>query len=174
MVVIDAHDVSVRYRVAQERIPTLKEFVIKWLRGRVVYRNVEALSHVTVQVKRGEGLGIIGRNGAGKTTLLKVIARVLRPTEGRLRTWGRLAPLLELSAGFDRELSGRENIFLNGAILGRSRREMAERLDSIVEFAELAEFIDAPLRTYSTGMVGRLITTAWVAVGRRVRGSRSG
>ena len=107
-------------------------------------------------MRAGESVGIIGRNGAGKTTLMKVIARVLRPKEGQVTVRRRVAPLLELGAGFDMELSGRENIFLNGAILGRSRREMQRRFDAIVEFSELGHFIDAPLRTYSTGMVGRL------------------
>jgi len=154
--VIDLRDVSVRYRLPRERIPTFKEFAIKWLRGSVVYDELMALSRVSLCVRPGESVGIIGRNGAGKTTLMKVIARVLRPTEGSVRISGRVAPLLELGAGFDMELSGRENVFLNGAILGRSRKEMKQRFPGIVEFAELDHFIDAPLRTYSTGMVARL------------------
>src|SRR5262249_47350776 len=103
-------DVSVRYRVPKERIPTFKEYTIKWLRGHLVYHDLLALSHVSLDIARGESIGIIGRNGAGKTTLLKVIARVLRPTEGRVTISGDLAPLLELGAGFDPELSGRENV----------------------------------------------------------------
>jgi ABC-type polysaccharide/polyol phosphate transport system ATPase subunit len=154
--VIEVHDVTVRYRVPRERVTTLKEFAIKWLRRRIVYEEFLALSHVSLTVRRGEAIGIVGRNGAGKTTLLKVIARVLRPTAGKAVIRGRVAPLLELGAGFDHELSGRENVFLNGALLGRSRKEMQRRFDGIVAFAELAEFIDAPLRTYSTGMVARL------------------
>jgi ABC-type polysaccharide/polyol phosphate transport system ATPase subunit len=154
--VIDVRDVSVHYRVPHERIRTFKEFAIKWIRGRVEYHTVRALSDVTVRVNRGEVVGILGRNGAGKSTLLKVIARVLRPTRGTVQTSGRVAPLLELGAGFDVELTGRENIFLNGALLGRTHREMRERVDRIVEFAELEESIDAPLRTYSTGMMARL------------------
>jgi ABC-type polysaccharide/polyol phosphate transport system ATPase subunit len=153
---IELHDVSVRYRLPRERILTFKEFAIKWLRGRVVYDDLLALANVDLCVGRGDSLGIIGRNGAGKSTLMKVIARVLRPTEGTVVVDGRVAPLLELGAGFDMELSGRENIFLNGAILGRSRREMQRRFEAIVEFSELGDFIDAPLRAYSTGMVARL------------------
>ena len=153
---IDLRDVSVHYRLARERVPTFKEFAIQWLRGRVAYEDLRALSHVNLQVRRGESVGIIGRNGAGKTTLLKVIARVLRPAEGTVQIRGCVAPLLELSAGFDMELTGRENVFLNGAILGRSRKEMQRRFPRIVEFAELEHFIDAPVRTYSTGMVARL------------------
>jgi ABC-type polysaccharide/polyol phosphate transport system ATPase subunit len=146
----------VRYLVPHERVPTFKEYLIRWLRGGMVTEELCALSRVSLQIKRGESVGIIGRNGAGKTTLMKVIARVLRPTEGTVTVHGTVAPLLELGAGFDTELTGRENVFLNGAILRRSRKEMQRRLSAIVAFAELEQFIDAPLRTYSTGMVGRL------------------
>jgi ABC-type polysaccharide/polyol phosphate transport system ATPase subunit len=119
-------------------------------------QELNALSHVSLSVRRGEAVGIIGRNGAGKSTLLKVIARVLRPTSGNVEVRGVVAPLIELGAGFDPELTGRENVFLNGAIFRRSRKEMQRRLPEIVRFAELEQFIDAPLRTYSTGMVARL------------------
>ena len=154
--VIDVRNVSVRYTVPHERIPTFKEFAIRWLRGRVEWKEFHALTDVTLAVRAGESLGIIGRNGAGKTTLLKVIAHVLRPRAGTVQTAGRVVPLLELGAGFDPELSGRENIFLNGAMLGHARRYMERRFPDIVAFAGLEEFIDAPLRTYSTGMVARL------------------
>jgi len=153
---IDVDHVSVRYIVPHERIPTLKEFAIKWLRGRVIWKEFEALSDVTLKVSPGETVGVVGSNGAGKTTLLKVVARVLRPRVGRVRTRGRVVPLLELGAGFDPDLSGRENVFLNGATLRHSDRYMARRLPTIVDFAGIAEFIDAPLRTYSTGMIARL------------------
>ena len=145
-----------RYRVPRERVPTFKEFAIKWMRRRVVYEELLALSHVSLAVASGDAVAVIGRNGAGKSTLLKVIARVLRPTEGQVFVHGRVAPLLELGAGFDHELTGRENVYLNGAILGRSRQDMMRRFDRIVDFAELQDFIDAPLRTYSTGMIARL------------------
>jgi lipopolysaccharide transport system ATP-binding protein len=153
--VIDLRDVCVRYRVPQERVLTFKEYLIRWLRGRVVIEELEALSHVNLQVRHGESVGIVGRNGAGKTTLMKVIARVLRPTAGSADIRGVVAPL-ELGTGFDSELTGRENVFLNGAIMGRTRKEMRRRLPEIVRFAELEHFIDAPLRTYSTGMGARL------------------
>ena len=156
MVAIEMSDVTVRFHIPRERVRTFKEFAINWVRGRLVYEELLALSHVNATIRRGEAVGIIGRNGAGKSTLLKVIARVLRPTAGSVVVHGRVAPLLELGAGFDPELSGRENIFLNGAILGRSRREMVRRLPAIVEFAELEAFLDAPVRTYSSGMVARL------------------
>ena len=154
--VIELQDVTVRYFVPHERIPTLKEFAVRWLRGRVEWRHFQALSNISFAVQRGDSIGIVGRNGAGKTTLLKVVARVLRPQEGTVTTKGRIVPLLELGAGFDPELSGRENIFLYGAMLGHPRKYMEARFDHIVEFAELSEFIDGPLRTYSTGMVARL------------------
>jgi ABC-type polysaccharide/polyol phosphate transport system ATPase subunit len=153
---IELRDVSVRYRMPQERFPTVKEYLIQWLRRRIVKTELRALSQVDLTVQPGESIGIIGRNGAGKTTLMKVIARVLRPADGTVAVRGTVAPLLELGAGFDPELTGRENVFLNGAILRRSRKEMQERFADIVAFAELEAFIDAPLRTYSTGMVARL------------------
>lgn len=145
-----------RYRVAQERIPSFKEYAIRWAKGQIKYQDFWALHGIDLEIRRGEVFGIIGPNGAGKSTLLKVVARVLRPTEGRVRLYGRVAPLLELGAGFDHELTGRENIYLNGAILGHSKKDLASRFDRIVEFAGLREFIDAPVRTYSTGMVARL------------------
>jgi ABC-2 type transport system ATP-binding protein len=148
--------VSVRYRLAHERIPSIKEYAIRWLKRRMTYQDFWALRDVSLEVNRGEVFGIVGANGAGKSTLLKVIARVLRPTEGRARVRGRIAPLLELGAGFDGELTGRENVMLNAAILGLSKRETERRFDRIVEFAGIRDFIDAPLRTYSTGMSARL------------------
>jgi len=153
---VDLREVSVHYRIPRERFHTFKEFAIQWLRRRVVYDDLRALSAVTLRIARGESVAIIGRNGAGKTTLMKVIARVLRPGEGSVAVRGVVAPLLELGAGFDMELTGRENVILNGAILGRSRKDMQQRLAHIIEFSELGQFIDAPLRTYSTGMVARL------------------
>ena len=153
---IQLENVSVLYRLPRERIPSFKEFAIRWLRRQVRYSEFWALKNVGLEVKQGEVFGLIGPNGAGKSTLLKVVARVLRPTSGRVRVRGRVAPLLELGAGFDSELTGRENVFLNGAILGFSRRDIADRFDSIVEFAGVRDFIDMPLRTYSSGMAVRL------------------
>jgi ABC-2 type transport system ATP-binding protein len=149
-------NVSVRYRMPTERYGTFKEFAIRWLQRRVRTHSFWALRHVSFEVYRGEVFGIIGANGAGKSTLLKVISRVMQPTEGRVRVYGRVVPLLELGAGFHPELTGRENIFLNGAILGFTRREMEAKFQRIVEFSELQDFIDAPLRTYSSGMWARL------------------
>lgn len=149
--------VSVCYRMPSERINTLKEQVIRGITGRSVkYNEFWALRNVTLKVRQGEAIGLIGSNGAGKSTLLKTIARVLRPTEGRVWVRGAVSPMIELGAGFHPELTGRENIFVNGAMLGFSRRQMQEKFDSIVDFSELAAFIDAPLRTYSSGMIARL------------------
>jgi ABC-2 type transport system ATP-binding protein/lipopolysaccharide transport system ATP-binding protein len=148
--------VSVRYRVPSERVRTFKEYFIRRLKGEVQMRTFWALQDVTLDVFRGEVFGLVGVNGAGKSTLLKVVARVLRPTKGRVIVKGRVAPLLELGAGFHPELTGEENIFLNGALLGFSHREMQEKYEQIVEFAELGQFINAPIRTYSSGMYARL------------------
>ena len=149
--------VSVRYRLPHEAVRNLKEYAIRrLLRRRITYSEFWALRDVDLAVARGDSLGIVGHNGAGKSTLLKVICGVLRPRAGRVRVRGRVAPLLELGTGFDIELTGRENVFLNGLMLGYTRRDLAARLPRIVEFAGLGEFLDAPLRTYSTGMQARL------------------
>ena len=149
-------NVSVRYRAPRERVASLKEHAVRWLQRRGQSDEIWALRDVNVRVPHGQVIGIIGKNGAGKSTLLKVIARVLRPTSGRVRIAGAVAPLLEFGAGFHPELSGRENVFLNGALLGFTRGQMREKFNRIVDFAELWDFIDAPLRTYSSGMVARL------------------
>lgn len=149
-------DVGMTFRLARERIPTLKEYSVRWVQRRVTYHDFTALRHVSCQIAAGEAVGIIGRNGAGKSTLLKIIAGIVKPTSGQVVVRGRVAPLIELGAGFDVELTGRENVYLNGAILGFSRRQMQARFSRIVDFAELHTFIDAPLRTYSSGMITRL------------------
>jgi len=154
---IQLDHVTVRFRIPHERIPTFQEYAIRWLQRRGVrYADFNALNDLSFSIDQGETVGIIGPNGAGKSTLLKVIAQVIRPTEGRVRLRGRVAPLLELGAGFDYEMTGRENVFLNGAVLGFSRRDMASRLDRIIDFSGIGDFIDAPVRTYSSGMVARL------------------
>jgi ABC-2 type transport system ATP-binding protein len=154
---IVVNDVSVRYKLPTERINTLKEQVIRQITRRTVkYNEFWALRNVSLQVRRGDAVALVGRNGAGKSTLLKVIARVQRPTAGRVWVRGQMAPIIELGAGFHHELTGRENIYLNGAMLGFSRAQMEKKVDSIIEFSELANFIDSPLRTYSSGMQARL------------------
>jgi ABC-type polysaccharide/polyol phosphate transport system ATPase subunit len=162
--VIILNNISVQYRAPEEAFRTFKEYAIQSLKRNVRYKEFRALDHVALEVNDGEILGVIGRNGAGKSTLLKVISRVLIPTEGRVRIRGRISPLLELGAGFHPELTGRENIFLNGTLLGHTRREIEVLVPEIIEFAELGAFIDAPLRTYSSGMAARLgfsVATAW-------------
>jgi ABC-type polysaccharide/polyol phosphate transport system ATPase subunit len=150
--------------VPHERIGSFKEYAIRRLQGRIDHHEFWALRDVTLQVGRGEIFGVIGRNGAGKSTLLKVVSRVLRPTRGRVWIKGQVAPLLELGAGFHPELTGRENVFLNGTLLGHAQREISGRFPEILDFAGLGDFIEAPLRTYSSGMIARLgfaVAMAW-------------
>ena len=154
--VINLDKVGVRYRIPSERISSFKEYSIRWIQRKVTHRDFWALQDVNLSVNRGETLGLIGHNGAGKSTMLKLIARVFRPTAGRVVVTGKVAPLLEFGAGFHPELTGRENIYLNGALMGFSRQEMEEKFKGIVDFAELWDFIDVPLRTYSSGMGARL------------------
>lgn len=154
--IIELENVSVKYRVPQEQIGTFKEYAIRLVQGKVEHRSFNALNKVSLSINRGEVFGLIGHNGAGKSTLLKVVAKVIRPTGGRVIVRGKVAPLLEVGAGFHPELTGRENVFLNGAMLGFSQEEMKKKFPRIVEFAELGDFIDAPLRTYSSGMTARL------------------
>lgn len=162
--VINLENITVQYRAPEERIGTFKEYAIRLLQRRIRFKEFLALNDVSMEVEQGEILGLIGRNGAGKSTMLKVISRVLFPTHGRIRIRGRVAPLLELGAGFHPELTGRENVFLNGTLLGHNRRAIDACMPEILDFAELGGFIDAPLRTYSSGMVARLgfaVATAW-------------
>ncbi len=154
--VICLENVSVRYRVPSERILTFKEYMIRWLQKKISHNNFWALNHVSLSIFKGEVFGIVGKNGAGKSTLLKLIARVMRPSEGRVQVKGHVVPLLELGAGFHPELTGRDNIYLNGAMLGFTRKQMDQKFNRIVEFSELGDFIEAPLRTYSSGMWTRL------------------
>jgi ABC-type polysaccharide/polyol phosphate transport system ATPase subunit len=148
--------VGVRYRIDSERIFTFKEYIIRRFQGKVQTRDFWALENIELSINRGETFGLIGPNGAGKSTLLKLVARVLRPTRGRVRVKGRVAPLLEFGAGFHPDLTGRENVFLNGALLGFTNEEMQEKFNRIVDFAELWDFIDTPMRNYSSGMWARL------------------
>ncbi len=154
--IIRLENISVRYSLPSERIGTFKEYAIRILQRKIRFNSFWALNNVDLSIESGEVLGIIGRNGAGKSTMLKVISRVLRPTRGRVVIYGKIAPLLELGAGFHPELTGRENVFLNGALLGYSRHEMNACFQNILDFSELRDFIDAPLRTYSSGMYARL------------------
>lgn len=166
---VEFQNVSLRYRIMAERgITSLKEMAIRWMSTRIRYRELVALSDVSFSISSGCSLGIIGHNGAGKSTLLRVAAGILRPTKGTAIVRGVQAPVLELGLGFEAELTGRENIFFNGALLGRSPEEMQARIDEIIAFAELADFIDQPIRTYSTGMVARLAFAVATAVDAQV------
>ena len=153
---IEVRDVSMRFRMANDNIHSIKEYAVQRLKGKLKYNEFEALSHVTFDVKPGEVMGIIGHNGAGKSTLLKVISGILKPTEGSVTVRGNIAPMLELGSGFDFDMTGRENIFLNGAILGYSEAFLKKKCDEIITFSEIERFIDMPLRNYSSGMVARL------------------
>ena len=153
---IEVTDVSMRFRMNSDRIMSLKEFVTTALRGKLHYQEFTALDHVSFAVKKGETLGLIGRNGAGKSTMLKVISGILKPTEGSVVCCGNVVPMLELGSGFDMDLTGRENIFLNGAILGYSEEFLKQKYDEIVEFSELGQFIEVPICNYSSGMLARL------------------
>ncbi len=162
--IIRLENVSVRYWAPEERVGTFKEYAIRRLQQQVRFSNFYALQEVSLEVQKGEIFGIIGRNGAGKSTLLKVVSRVLAPTTGRIRIWGHISPLLQLGAGFHPELTGRENVFLNGTLLGHASSDIRSHLEDVMEFAELGGFIEAPLRTYSSGMVARLgfaVATVW-------------
>ena len=153
---IQADDVSMRFRLTQNRATTLKEYVTRKLRGEIKTQDFWALKHISFEVYRGEVLGIIGRNGSGKSTLLKIISGIMKPTEGSVQSCGNIVPMLELGSGFDMEMTGRENVFLNGAILGYSEKFLYEKYEEIVEFSELDQFIDVPIRSYSSGMLARL------------------
>jgi ABC-type polysaccharide/polyol phosphate transport system ATPase subunit len=155
--VIQAISVSVKFQLPKQVIRSVKEYVIYRIKGgRYDYEEFWALKNVDIESPAGKVVGVVGRNGAGKSTLLKVLAGVIKPIEGKVEMNGRIAPLIELGAGFDPELTGRENTYLNGTILGCTNKEIIQKLDQIIDFSELGEFIDAPLRTYSSGMTARL------------------
>ncbi len=153
---VKVENVSVMFNLNKEKIDNIKEYVIKFLKRKIRFTEFWALTDVSFEVKEGERIGILGFNGAGKSTLLKVIAGVLKPTKGSVQVNGVIAPLLELGAGFDMNYTGAENIYLYGATMGYSRKYIEERYQQIVDFAELGEFIDVPVKNYSSGMRARL------------------
>ncbi len=154
--IISVENVSMRFNLAKEKVDSLKEYIIKAIKGKIQFDEFWALNDVSFTVNRGDSVGLIGLNGSGKSTMLKCIARVLKPTKGRVSVNGTVAPLIELGAGFDFDLTGKENIYLNGALLGRSRKTMDEALEDIIEFSELRDFMDVPMKNYSSGMLSRL------------------
>ena len=154
--IISVENVSTEFRLYKEQVDSLKEFFIKKVKRELSYDEFWALKNINFEVKRGDSFGIVGTNGSGKSTLLKTIAGVLKPTKGKITVRGSVAPMIELGAGFDFDLTARENIFLNGAILGYDKKMLTEKFDEIIEFAELQEFVDVPIKNYSSGMVTRL------------------
>ena len=154
--IIEVDDVTMRFHMNTDKILSLKEFVTRAIRHKLQYEDFTALSHVSFQVEKGETLGLIGKNGAGKSTMLKVISGILKPTIGSVKVHGGVVPMLELGSGFDFDLTGRENIFLNGAILGYDEDFLKSKYDEIVAFSDLGQFIDVPIRNYSSGMLARL------------------
>ncbi len=154
--IIRIHDVSMRFNLAEEKTDSIKEYFMKLVSGKLHFNAFYALQNVSFDVKRGEAVALIGKNGSGKSTLLKILSGVMYPTQGWTSIKGTIAPLIELGAGFDIELTARENIYLNGAILGHNRKFMDRYFDDIVEFSELRPFLDVPLKNFSSGMVARL------------------
>lgn len=153
---IKTDHVTVCYRMSRDKIKSIKEYLVALIKRKLQYEEFLALDDVSFHIQKGEVVGIVGNNGAGKSTLLKVISGILRPTKGSVELGGNVVPMLELGSGFDFDLTGRENIFLNGAILGYSESFLKSKYDEIVAFSELEEFIDIPVRNYSSGMIMRL------------------
>lgn len=154
--IVKVEDVSIRFNLAKEKVDSLKEYFIKFTKGSLKFEEFWALKGVSLEIERGDVYGLVGLNGSGKSTMLKTIAGVLKPTKGSVTVNGTVAPLIELGAGFDMDLTARENIYLNGAVLGFSKKHMDEKFDDIVDFSELHEFLDVPLKNYSSGMVARI------------------
>ena len=154
--IIDVDHVTMRFNMPKEKVDNIKEYLIKALKRQLRYEAFVALSDVSLKIERGEVVGIVGLNGSGKSTLLKLISGILEPSEGSVRTSGVISPMIELGAGFDMELTARENIFLNGSVLGFDREFLKEKYDEILEFAELRNFEDVAIKNFSSGMVARL------------------
>lgn len=155
-VAVKVKNVGMRFNLNQERVDNLKEFMIKFIRRDLKYNEFWALKDIDFEIKKGERLGVLGLNGSGKSTLLKVVSGVLKPSSGSVQTKGVVAPLLELGAGFNAEYTGRENIYLYGAVLGYTKEFLDEKFDEIVDFSGLGEFIEVPIKNYSSGMKARL------------------
>lgn len=153
---ITVENVSMLFNLSTERVDNIKEYVVRMFKGNLYFQEFWALKNITFSINKGDALGIVGLNGSGKSTLLKLVAGVLKPTKGTIRTGGNIAPLIELGAGFDADLSARENVYLNGAILGYSHEYMKEKFNGIIHFAELENFIDVPIKNFSSGMTARL------------------
>lgn len=155
-VIIDVNHVTVRFNLSNQKIDNIKEYFIKLVKRELMFQEFLALKDISFQVRRGEAWGLVGTNGSGKSTLLKAISGIIKPFEGSVTVNGSIAPLIELGAGFDGNLTARENIFLNGCLLGHSEKYMQDHFDEIVDFAELWDFLDSPIKNYSSGMRARL------------------
>ena len=155
-VMIDVDHVTIRFNLSSQKIDNLKEYFVKLLKRELMFQEFLAVKDVSFQVREGEAWALIGTNGSGKSTMLKAISRILKPYKGTITVNGSVAPLIELGAGFDPELSARENIFLNGCVLGHTEKFMREHFDDIVKFAEVEKFLDSPLKNFSSGMRARL------------------
>lgn len=155
-IMVDVDHVTVRFNLASQKIDNLKEYLVKLIRRELMFQEFLALRDISFQVREGEAWGLIGSNGSGKSTMLKVISGIMKPYKGSVTVNGSVAPLIELGAGFDAECTARENIFLNGCVLGHSERFMKEHFDEIVDFAEIGQFLDSPLKNFSSGMKARL------------------
>ena len=153
---IDVDHVTIRFNLANQKVDNLKEYFIKLIKRELMFQEFLAVKDVSFQVRQGEAWGLIGTNGSGKSTMLKAISGILKPYKGTISVNGSVAPLIELGAGFDQEMTARENIFLNGCVLGHSEQFMREHFDEIVDFAEIHNFLDSPLKNYSSGMRARL------------------
>lgn len=154
--IIEVNNVSMEFFLPNEKVDNLKEFFIRLVKGKMEKKKHKVLDNISFSVKKGESIGLIGHNGAGKSTLLKILTGIMRPTEGSVMVKGKVAPLLNLGAGFDNEASAKENVYLNGAILGYSKREIEHKYKEIVDFAELHDHMNMPLKNFSSGMVARL------------------
>lgn len=155
-IAVQVQNVTMRFNMVGEKVDSIKEYVLKLVKGKLHYEEFTALSDVSFEVKRGEIFGIVGLNGSGKSTMLKIISGILKPTEGTAKVNGTLSPMIELGAGFDPDLTGRENIYLNGSILGYSKEFMDSVRDEIIDFAGIGDFIDMQIKNYSSGMQARL------------------
>ena len=155
-IMVEVSNVSVKFHLSRERIDSIKEYIMKKIKNQIEYDEFMALQDVSLTVEKGESVALIGLNGCGKSTLLKTVAGVLKPFQGSVRVYGTVAPLIELGAGFDHDLTARENVFLNGAILGYDRKSMEKHYEDIVEFSELRDFMDVPIKNFSSGMLARL------------------
>lgn len=153
---VEVKNVSMMFNKSSECVDNIKEYIVKLAKRKLMFEEFWALKNISFNIEKGEAIGIVGLNGSGKSTLLKIIAKVMKPTNGTVEVHGTIAPLIELGAGFDMDLSARENVFLNGAVLGYSRAQMREKFEEIIDFAELWDFVDVPIKNFSSGMVARL------------------